>query len=82
VQEVTTTLVADGFTAIECRGSPYYQHTALHPVSEWLQRCLQGDGNPPRASEACPPGGTRAAGPARWSRECAPTGRARAARPP
>jgi len=34
VQEVTTTLAADGLTWIECRCSPYYQPTALHPVIE------------------------------------------------
>ena len=38
VQEVTTTLAADGFTGIACRCSLYHQHTALHPVIEcgWL----------------------------------------------
>jgi class 3 adenylate cyclase/predicted ATPase len=41
VQEVITTLVADGFTCVECRCSSYYQHTALHPISEWLQRSLR-----------------------------------------
>ena len=47
VQEVITTLVADGFTCIECRCSPYYQNTALHPISEWLQRSLLGDSDMP-----------------------------------
>ena len=43
VQEVTIALVADGFTCLDCRCSPYVQHTALHPVIEWLQRCIQDD---------------------------------------
>ena len=47
VQEVSTTLTADGFTGIELRGAPYYQHTALHPVVEWLHRRLQVDGETP-----------------------------------
>jgi class 3 adenylate cyclase len=47
VQEVTTTLAADDFTWIECRCSPYYQHTALHPVSEWLQRSWLCDSDTP-----------------------------------
>ena len=47
VQVVTTTLVADDFTCIECRCSPYYQHTALHPVIEWLQRHLPCDSDMP-----------------------------------
>jgi hypothetical protein len=34
VQEVTTACAAEGFTCLDCRCSPYYQHTALHPVSE------------------------------------------------
>jgi predicted ATPase len=38
VQMVKTTLTTDGFTAIELRGAPYYQDTALHPIIEWLQR--------------------------------------------
>jgi predicted ATPase len=47
VQVVQTALTADGFTAIEFRGSPYYQHTPLHPVIEWLQRAVQDDETPP-----------------------------------
>jgi class 3 adenylate cyclase/predicted ATPase/DNA-binding winged helix-turn-helix (wHTH) protein len=43
VQQVKTALVAEGFTCIEYWGSPYAQHTALHPVVEWLQGCLHGD---------------------------------------
>jgi predicted ATPase len=45
VQVVKTALAEDGFPAIEYWGSPYYQHTALHPVVEWLQRCIQGENN-------------------------------------
>jgi tetratricopeptide (TPR) repeat protein len=47
VQEITTALAADGFSVIECRCSSYYQHTALHPVIEWVQHCIQGDGATP-----------------------------------
>jgi hypothetical protein len=47
VQEVTTALAADGFTCLECRCSPYARHTALHPVIEWLQRCIQDDAETP-----------------------------------
>jgi class 3 adenylate cyclase/DNA-binding winged helix-turn-helix (wHTH) protein len=47
VQEVTTTLAADGCTVIACHCSPYSQHTALYPVSEWLQRGIQDDGATP-----------------------------------
>jgi class 3 adenylate cyclase/predicted ATPase len=46
VQEVTT-LAADDFACIECYCSPYYQHTALHPVVEWLQRFLPCDSDTP-----------------------------------
>ena len=47
VQEAITTLAADGFTVIACHCSPYYQHTALYPVIEWLQRCIQDDAETP-----------------------------------
>jgi class 3 adenylate cyclase len=47
VQEAITTLAANGFTVIACHCSPYAQHTALYPVSEWLQRCIQDDGAAP-----------------------------------
>ena len=47
VQEVTTALAADGFTCLDFRCSPYAQHTALHPVIEWLQRCIQDDAETP-----------------------------------
>jgi hypothetical protein len=43
VQMVKTTLTTDGFTAIELRGAPYYQDTALHPIIEWLQRGVHDD---------------------------------------
>jgi hypothetical protein len=46
VQVVKTALAEDGFTCIEFRSSPYAQHTALHPVIEWLQGCLHSDGAP------------------------------------
>jgi hypothetical protein len=47
VQVVKTALTADGYTAMEFQGSPYSQHTALHPVIEWLQGCVQGDADTP-----------------------------------
>jgi predicted ATPase len=47
LQEVTTACTAHGFRAIECRCSPYAQHTALYPVVEWLQRFLQFTGDTP-----------------------------------
>src|SRR5262249_38538433 len=47
LQEVKTACAAHGFRAIECRCSPYYQHTALYPVVEWLQRSLQCEGDTP-----------------------------------
>src|SRR5262249_17275978 len=33
-------LTAESYTRIECRCSPYYQHTALYPVSDVLERML------------------------------------------
>jgi class 3 adenylate cyclase/predicted ATPase len=42
MQRVKTALVAEGFTSLEFWGSPYSQHTALHPVIEWLQGCVHG----------------------------------------
>src|SRR5215470_4052356 len=47
VQEVTTALAADGFICLEFCCSPYAQHTALHPVIEWLQRCIQDNAETP-----------------------------------
>ena len=47
VHEVTTALAADGFLCLEFCCSPYAQHTALHPVIEWLQRCIQDDTETP-----------------------------------
>jgi hypothetical protein len=46
VQVVKTAFVEDGLSAIAYWGSPYYQHTALHPVIEWLQGRIQGDNTP------------------------------------
>jgi tetratricopeptide (TPR) repeat protein len=34
-------VAAEAHTDVECRGSPYYQHTALYPVIDLLQRWLQ-----------------------------------------
>jgi predicted ATPase/class 3 adenylate cyclase len=47
LQEITTACTAQGFRVIECRCSPYAQHTALYPVIEWLQRALQFAGDTP-----------------------------------
>ncbi|HEY7490783.1 MAG TPA: AAA family ATPase, partial [Candidatus Tectomicrobia bacterium] len=47
VQVVKTALMEDGFASIDCWGSPYAQHTAMHPVIEWLQRSIHGDGDTP-----------------------------------
>jgi class 3 adenylate cyclase/predicted ATPase len=41
VQVLYERLAADNYTRIECRCSPYYQNSALHPVAEYLQRWLQ-----------------------------------------
>jgi hypothetical protein len=49
VQEVSTACAAEGFICIACYCSPYYQHTALHPLSAWLQRCIQDDAETPVA---------------------------------
>src|SRR5215471_6854646 len=46
-QEITTALAADGFSCLEFCCSPYAQHTALHPVIEWLQRCIQDNAETP-----------------------------------
>jgi predicted ATPase/class 3 adenylate cyclase/DNA-binding winged helix-turn-helix (wHTH) protein len=35
------------FTCLECRCSPYYQHTALYPVVDLLQRSLRFDSTTP-----------------------------------
>ena len=32
------------FTRLECRCSPYHQHTALYPITDLLQRTLRFDG--------------------------------------
>jgi class 3 adenylate cyclase/predicted ATPase len=45
VQQVKTALLAEGFTPLAYYGSPYTQHTALHPVVEWLQGSMHGNGD-------------------------------------
>ena len=47
VQRVKSALVDEGFTPLEFWGSPYTQHTPLHPVVEWVQRCVHGDSDTP-----------------------------------
>ena len=37
-------LTGTPFTRLECRGSPYHQHTALYPIMGLLQRSLRFDG--------------------------------------
>src|SRR5207244_13345648 len=41
VQVLKDHVAAEAHTAMECRGAPYYQHTALYPVIDFLQRWLQ-----------------------------------------
>ncbi len=41
VQELKDRVARDGYTRIEFRCSPYYQHTAFYPVIDHLQRLLQ-----------------------------------------
>jgi hypothetical protein len=41
VQELKGQVTAEGATQIELRCSPYHQNTALHPITEHLQRLLQ-----------------------------------------
>ena len=43
IQEIKSVCGADAHTLIEYRGSPYHQHTALHPVIEWLRQLPRGD---------------------------------------
>jgi class 3 adenylate cyclase/predicted ATPase len=49
VQEVTTACEAEDFAYLDCRCSPYAQHTALHPVIAWLQRSIEDDAETPMA---------------------------------
>ena len=41
VQVLKDHVASEAHTCLECRGSSYYQHTALYPVTEVLQRWLQ-----------------------------------------
>src|SRR5262249_20081360 len=34
-------IASGAHTRVECRSSPYYQNTALYPVTDFLQRALQ-----------------------------------------
>jgi class 3 adenylate cyclase/tetratricopeptide (TPR) repeat protein len=45
VQVLKDHLEADASLLLECRSSPYYQHTALYPVTDLLQRVLQWQRN-------------------------------------
>jgi class 3 adenylate cyclase len=42
VQVFTDHIAGEPQVRLECRGSPYYQHTALYPVTELLERLLWG----------------------------------------
>jgi hypothetical protein len=42
VQVLTERIAAEPQVRLECRGSTYYQHTALYPVAELLERLLWG----------------------------------------
>jgi class 3 adenylate cyclase len=41
VQVLKDHIASEAHTCLECRGLPYYQHTALYPVIELMQRWLQ-----------------------------------------
>jgi tetratricopeptide (TPR) repeat protein len=41
VQVLKDHIVGEAHTWVECRGSPYYQHTAWYPVTDLFQRWLQ-----------------------------------------
>ena len=41
VQVLKDHVASEAHMCLECRGSPYYQHTALYPITEFLQRWLQ-----------------------------------------
>jgi predicted ATPase/class 3 adenylate cyclase len=45
VQVVKERLASELYSRVECRGSPYYQNSALHPVIQHLQRLLRLQGN-------------------------------------
>jgi hypothetical protein len=48
VQVLKDYVARDAYTCLECRGSPYSQHTAWYPIVELLQRWLQwGPGEAP-----------------------------------
>ena len=40
LQAFTAQVASEPHTRLACRGSPYYQHSALHPVIELVQRAL------------------------------------------
>jgi class 3 adenylate cyclase/tetratricopeptide (TPR) repeat protein len=41
IQALKEQVMAEGATRLECRCSPYHQHSALYPIIEHLQRFLQ-----------------------------------------
>ena len=41
VQVLKDHIASEAHTRLECRGSPYHQHTALYPVTELMHRMLQ-----------------------------------------
>ena len=41
VQVLKDHVASEAHTRLECRGSPYHQHTALYPITELVQRWLQ-----------------------------------------
>jgi ABC-type lipoprotein export system ATPase subunit len=43
LQRLDDALTDDALLRLECRCSPYYQHTALYPVLEMLRQILQDD---------------------------------------
>ncbi|MEE8304808.1 MAG: adenylate/guanylate cyclase domain-containing protein, partial [Candidatus Tectomicrobia bacterium] len=45
VQVLKDHVAEESYTRLECRSSPYYQNTALYPITELLQRTLQWQQN-------------------------------------
>src|SRR5215813_7132720 len=41
VQVLKDHVASEAHMRLECRGSPYHQHTALYPVTEFIHRILQ-----------------------------------------
>jgi hypothetical protein len=64
VQVLKDHVAGEAHTWLECRGSPYYQHTALYPVADLFQRWLPW--RPVRQSRSSRPSWRRRS--SRWPR--------------